>query len=231
MPLAAAQVLPPYMDGRSGIAQSPCGPSPGQSPLAAAANGPSLVRYTPALGRAAMTGGLGRAASTPRASQSAAQPQTLAAQQQEAPAEVGRLPAAAAQLAGIPAGVASAQRGEAPTAETAIGAAEEQGQEGLATAVGPTADGLGSQLPAEDVAVPARAGAGSGQRFDAAGGQNVLEAAAQLRGEMALCDMHHESCRGCVVPYSPLQQQCAARDLSCALLVCACCWLHHVPTC
>ena len=115
MPLAAVQVLPPYMDGRSGIAQSPCGPSPGQSPLAAA-NGPSLVKYTSLLGRAAVTGGLGRAASTPRTSQSAAQPQTLAAQQQEAPAEAGTLPTAAAQLAGILAGAELGASGEAPTA-------------------------------------------------------------------------------------------------------------------
>lgn len=190
MPLAAVQVLPPYMDGRSGIAQSPCGPSPGQSPLAAA-NGPSLVKYTSLLGRAAVTGGLGRAASTPRTSQSAAQPQTLAAQQQEAPAEAGTLPTAAAQLAGILAGAELGASGEAPTALCAVGAAEEQGQKDLATAVGPTAEAPGSQLSAEVLAVPEGAGAGSGRGTDAADGQNILEAAGQQYGEQtALCKMH-----------------------------------------
>ena len=210
MPLAAAQVLPPYLDGRSGIAQSPCGPSPGQSPLAVVAKGPSLVRYTPALGRAAITGGLGRAASTPRASQRAAQPQTLAAQQQEAPAEVCTLPAAAARLAGIPAGVDFAPQGEAPTAQSATDAAEEQEQEDLATAVAPAADGPGSQLTAEDMAVPAHAG--GGQEIDAADGQNILEAAAQLHGElMALYEMHQ-----CELP-----KLCRALFTSAAVMCCS----------
>ena len=190
MPLAV-QVLPPYMDGRSGIAQSPCGPSPGQSPLAAAAKGSSLVRYPSVLGRAAITGGLGRAASTPRTSQSAAQPQTLAAQQQEAPAEVGTLPAAAAQLAGIPAGMDFSLQGEAPTIQSVVAAAEENGQEDLGKAVRPTAEGPGSQLPAEDLAVPEGADAGSGQGPDAADVQDVLKAAAQQHGElMAPCELH-----------------------------------------